>query len=177
MTRMAKLDNESYLETLRLEDKYTKPLSAWEVAQAFPDCQDLASSVVECLKDLFCDSGDPVLNCFRKSGKLYKVYINNMKYLDLTKPIKNKSARLNVQKARQVPIESICALSVSKQSNDRIHAKCPFHDEKNGSFVVYRRTNTFHCFSCQANGSSIDFSMKLHNLDFKSAVLHLNGDL
>jgi DNA primase len=44
------------------------------------------------------------------------------------------------------------------------NACCPFHQDKTPSFHVYERTNSFHCFSCETNGSGIDFVMKMTGL-------------
>ena len=50
---------------------------------------------------------------------------------------------------------------------------CPFHEDKNPSFVVYPN-NTFHCFSCARNGDAIDLIRELKNLSFKAALNYLN---
>lgn len=51
---------------------------------------------------------------------------------------------------------------------------CPFHKEKSPSFYIYPKTNTFHCFGCQAGSSPIDFVMRWENCDFKEAINKLN---
>ena len=38
--------------------------------------------------------------------------------------------------------------------------KCPFHEDKNPSFVVSPAKNLFHCMGCDAAGSVIDFVMQ-----------------
>lgn len=48
-----------------------------------------------------------------------------------------------------------------KQGN-RWVARCPFHDDKRPSLVIY--ANGFHCFSCQAHGDAVDIVARLHNL-------------
>lgn len=50
---------------------------------------------------------------------------------------------------------------------------CPFHKEKSPSFHVSPDRGFFHCFGCQEHGTSIDFVMKVHGLDFREAVVML----
>ena len=52
--------------------------------------------------------------------------------------------------------------------------KCPFHQEKTPSFVIYP-DNSFHCFGCGANGDSIDFMKSLKGCSFGEAVAQLSG--
>ena len=47
---------------------------------------------------------------------------------------------------------------------------CPFHEDKNPSFVVSPGKNLFHCLGCDVAGSPIDFVMKADGLDFRTAV-------
>lgn len=71
---------------------------------------------------------------------------------------------------KAIPIEDLHSFEKARKTTSRITAKCPFHDEKQPSFVIYRNTNTFHCFSCKSSGDNISFLMKLHNTDFNGAV-------
>jgi DNA primase len=60
-----------------------------------------------------------------------------------------------------------------------IHLKacCPFHNEKSASFVIYPKSNSYHCFGCHASGDAISFVMKHDNLPFLSAVKKLAAEL
>jgi len=82
--------------------------------------------------------------------------------------------RINLAKAKNVPIEDLHSFGKIKSSRNKIFCKCPFHDEKNSSFVIYTETNTFHCFGCMAGGDSIAFVMKMHNKSFVDAIHYLN---
>jgi hypothetical protein len=75
---------------------------------------------------------------------------------------------LNISKAKSYPIENLI------QVDHNGFTTCPFHSEKTPSFKVYRKQNRFHCFSCGADGDSIDLTMKMNSLDFKSAIKFLN---
>jgi DNA primase len=48
--------------------------------------------------------------------------------------------------------------------------RCPFHDERTGSFHVRPDEKHYHCFGCQESGDPFDFVMQTEGLDFKSAM-------
>ena len=50
---------------------------------------------------------------------------------------------------------------------------CPFHPDKNPSFVVNPDRNTFYCFGCGVGGDIYSFFMKFHNLSFPQAMEEL----
>ena len=52
--------------------------------------------------------------------------------------------------------------------------KCPFHNENDASFMVYKKTNTSFCFGCGFHGDSIGVYMKLHNKTFVESVKELS---
>lgn len=76
-----------------------------------------------------------------------------------------------VQYARNIPMENI----VRTFTNEKIiqhKIKCPFHNEKTGSFHVY--PEGFKCFGCGVGGDGIKFVMLLENLTFIEAVKRMN---
>ncbi|QNU65424.1 DNA primase [Ruminiclostridium herbifermentans] len=48
--------------------------------------------------------------------------------------------------------------------------RCPFHNEKTGSFSVEPVKQIFHCFGCGKGGNVIHFIMAIENLDFIEAI-------
>ncbi len=52
-------------------------------------------------------------------------------------------------------------------------ALCPFHDEKNPSFVINRGDSHYHCFGCGAHGDAIQFLMTHLKMSFMEAVENL----
>jgi DNA primase len=52
-------------------------------------------------------------------------------------------------------------------------ALCPFHDEKNPSFVVQRGDSHYHCFGCGAHGDAISFLMTHLKMNFIDAIENL----
>jgi DNA primase len=54
---------------------------------------------------------------------------------------------------------------------------CPFHDDREPSFVVSPKKNLWHCLgACQAGGSVIDWVMKTKGVSFRLAVELLKAD-
>ena len=43
-----------------------------------------------------------------------------------------------------------------KGSGNTLKGLCPFHSEKTPSFTVHRDKQFFHCFGCNAGGSTTD---------------------
>ena len=80
---------------------------------------------------------------------------------------------IDIEGAKAFPIEQIFDIERPKRSSKRIICRCPLHQEKTGSFVIYLDSNTWHCFSCGEGSSSIDLVMKLQGLNFKEAVEYL----
>ena len=48
---------------------------------------------------------------------------------------------------------------------------CPFHQDKTPSFVIYPKTNTFHCFGCGVNGDVIEFIQLKENMGKHEAIM------
>ncbi|MBO4563005.1 MAG: DNA primase [Clostridia bacterium] len=55
----------------------------------------------------------------------------------------------------------------------RLWGHCPFHVDKTPSFSVTPDKQLFHCFSCKAGGSVIQFVMQAENLSYIDAVRSL----
>lgn len=79
-----------------------------------------------------------------------------------------------IQKAKNYSIERVAGDQLElKACGSKYSSRCPFHEEKHASFFLYPKTNTYHCFSCQAHGDTINLAMRLYDLTFKDAVLLL----
>jgi len=48
--------------------------------------------------------------------------------------------------------------------------RCPFHEERTGSFHVRPEEKHYHCFGCQMSGDPFDFVMETEGLDFVGAM-------
>lgn len=70
-------------------------------------------------------------------------------------------SRLTPQEINRFRGISIHAMLGLTNHGRRISMCCPFHHERNPSFSLYP-DNSFHCFSCGANGqNAIDFMQLL----------------
>jgi DNA primase len=70
-----------------------------------------------------------------------------------------------------VSIEQIIGRSVPlHRSGQNWTGRCPFHDDRQPSFVVFPQTQTFYCFGCQEHGDLITFLMNTANLTFPEAL-------
>jgi len=63
-----------------------------------------------------------------------------------------------------------------KKSGKTHFGRCPFHDDKNPSFVVCPGAGRFVCFGCGEKGDAIDFIRKLRGITFKEALGYLGID-
>lgn len=81
----------------------------------------------------------------------------------------DKNGDLDIERAKQVPIETFLKVERSNK------VKCLFHKEKTASMHINRKKNTFKCFGCDAWGSVIDIVMKLKGCGFVEAVKMLNS--
>lgn len=76
------------------------------------------------------------------------------------------------ERAKQRPISDVFVGKLTR-SNNRLLGKCPFHDDRKASFVIYTDQNSWWCFACNIGGDVIAFIMKLNNLNFIEAVKYL----
>ncbi len=75
-----------------------------------------------------------------------------------------------------IPLAEIAGRSVKfRTSGDRLVGRCPFHQDRTPSFVVYPATNTFHCFGCEKHGDVIDFVQAQEHLTFLEALQALES--
>lgn len=84
----------------------------------------------------------------------------------------NSIEKEDIQRAKEEPIEYFYDGNL-KKSGDKLSGKCPFHNEKLGSFFIYLNTNTFHCFGCGKTGDVITFIMEYNNISFIEAVKYI----
>jgi len=73
----------------------------------------------------------------------------------------------------RVDLAAIISERVSlKKGGNTYKARCPFHDEKTPSFVVYNEDQPprYHCYGCGAHGNAIDFIRETEHLGFSDAV-------
>jgi hypothetical protein len=97
--------------------------------------------------------------------------IKHLEKLAEIKPPPEHEEKLDVERARQFPILEV--FPPGRRAGRSHVIKCPFHQERTGSFHIYPDTNSFYCFGCAESGDVIDAFMKLNNVSFKEAVTQL----
>lgn len=67
--------------------------------------------------------------------------------------------------AKEHPIEDMYDgwLRVNGQ---RLIGRCPFHEEKTPSFVIFTDDNHFYCFGCHKHGDALDFYMWKNKIEY-----------
>lgn len=83
---------------------------------------------------------------------------------------KNKKEGLDLQKAKQYPINSLLKINTAG------FARCVWHNEKTPSMKYYKKNNRVHCFGCHKSGDAIDVVQAIRGCSLKDAVNFLNGD-
>ncbi len=61
-------------------------------------------------------------------------------------------------------------------SGNQLKGLCPLHAEDTPSFYVNPSRGLFHCFGCKAGGDSIELVQRVHNLDFRDALVMLGAE-
>lgn len=85
-------------------------------------------------------------------------------YLQLNKLGKQDNAKINIEKAKSVPIDTFIKF------NRAGFAPCIWHNEKTGSMYYYRKSNKVKCFGCQKSGDVIDVIKEIRKCSFIEAV-------
>jgi len=70
-------------------------------------------------------------------------------------------------------------ISHANLKRKQFNIRCPFHNDRNPSFTVYKTTNTFRCWSGCNDGKSgdvINFVMLFRNVNTKEAIKILKED-
>jgi DNA primase len=57
-----------------------------------------------------------------------------------------------------------------RPSGRRFLARCPFHEDRRPSFVVFPETQSFYCFGCREHGDALSFLTRVENLSFGEAM-------
>ena len=57
-----------------------------------------------------------------------------------------------------------------RPSGENYCTHCPFHEDRKPSFVVFPRTQSFHCFGCRTRGDVLTFLMRSEDLSFPEAL-------
>lgn len=97
--------------------------------------------------------------------------LDRLERLSSNKDNPNTITDSDIQLAKTIPIETYLD-GKFRAMGGRLMLRCPFHNERTPSFVVYLNTNTYSCFGgcSEKGGDVIKFVMKKYELDFIKAV-------
>ena len=74
-------------------------------------------------------------------------------------------------KARVDAVEFISRYVPLQRAGRSFKARCPFHEERTPSFVVFPESGTWRCFgACSTGGDIFSFLMQKENMDFREAL-------
>lgn len=111
---------------------------------------------------------DGICTLNNQINRLYR----QVHFLKATKE-NGKNKRVDIDLIRAIPLKKILG-EPHHSSYDRDYYSCPLHQEKNPSFVVYGKSNSWYCFSCCAGGSIIDLISKMYKLNIKETLKKLS---
>lgn len=88
---------------------------------------------------------------------------------------KNIAQNSIFEEAKNVAIKEVCeryfSLSLRKAGKNLV-ARCPFHEDRTPSFVVFPATGRFKCFGCGAGGDGVSLvALALNLLPVEAARL------
>ena len=76
-------------------------------------------------------------------------------------------------KARLDIVNVIERYTELRPTGRRFSGRCPLHQDRHPSLVVYPENNSWYCFSCNRGGDAIDFYQAVNKIDFKQALKEL----
>ena len=73
-------------------------------------------------------------------------------------------------------VETVLSAGIElRRSGRRLIGRCPFHEDRNPSLVIYPQTASYFCFGCDAGGDVIDFVGRLRGSAFSETAALLAG--
>jgi len=67
--------------------------------------------------------------------------------------------------------EAVASVGIElRPSGRRLVGRCPFHRDRDPSFVVYPETASWFCYGCHAGGDVIDFVGRIRGIPFREAA-------
>lgn len=76
----------------------------------------------------------------------------------------------------RVRVEDEIGLTISlRRYGSILKGRCPFHDDRNPSLIVWSASNRWRCFGCNAGGDVFTWVQALMPTDFRGAVDYLSA--
>ena len=81
-----------------------------------------------------------------------------------------------IMESDRISIKEVFHRYIGGDINKRGFCKCPFHNEKTASFMLYEKNKSFYCFGCGAGGNVINLVAKVFNITYYEAMKRLDED-
>lgn len=85
----------------------------------------------------------------------------------------NKITKLDIERAKEVSIGDILGLEPKIKGSEKYFYLSPFREEKQPSFVWYKKTNSWFDFGESAGGDVVLLAQRLFKLEFLDAIKFL----
>jgi DNA primase len=92
------------------------------------------------------------------------------------KRTKSKTILPNLQAVRSIPIIEVVGdqVDIEEIGNNMWKGLCPFHEDKETrSLTLYKDSNEYHCYGCNAHGDSVKFVMETQEFSFGETIRYL----
>jgi len=86
-----------------------------------------------------------------------------------------RNTREDIERVRaNNPIEQVIGRYVElRPSGRRLVGRCPFHEDRSPSLVVYPSNGSWFCFACDVGGDVFEFIERIENISFAEALRRL----
>lgn len=120
--------------------------------------------------ELFAEEHKKELDELQKKLNWENIKLSSLVDKDKREKLTQWKKRIELIKST-LSIDRVVSQYISlRKSGNRFTGKCPFHDDRSPSLVVYPETSSFYCFGCQKSGDIFRFVMGIEKLTFKQAV-------
>jgi DNA primase len=97
----------------------------------------------------------------------------------LPEPVRSMMVRAHCELEglkRRVPIEFWIGRTMPlSRCGNLLRGRCPFHEDRNPSFIVYPENQNYYCFGCKATGDVLDYIARSERLTFGQALIRLRA--
>ena len=78
--------------------------------------------------------------------------------------------------SNNISVKEVFQRYIGGEINNKGFSRCPFHNERTASFMLYEKNKSFYCFGCGAGGNVINLVAKALNINYYEAMKRLDED-
>ncbi len=127
-----------------------------EIKERYLKCVERINVLSSLIEFLETYGKIPEKTDFTEEKENFREKVKKVLYLDIERVIENELGE-----------------KIPNGEPSMIRCQLPGHNDKEPSFAIYRRTNSFYCFGCQRGGNVINFIKYLFDFNFIEAVNYL----